>query len=105
MRLTLSRSPFPGSGNSIGSLISHASVSFRESSDSQSVMAFFNLPGLTKQDVHVSFQRNRLVVSWMEVEVMEREEQGVIVQERRERKCNRTIALPEGTKVGLLHMA
>ncbi|KAJ8521923.1 hypothetical protein ONZ45_g1447 [Pleurotus djamor] len=73
-------------------------VTFRESSDGRNVMAYFNLPGLTKQDVHVSYQRNRLVVTWDEVEEQEIEEQGVIVRERRERTCNRAIPLPEGTK-------
>lgn len=98
MQPTSSRQPSERHSSSKNTSNTKPIVSFRESSGGRSVMAFFNLPGLTKQDVHVSYQRNRLVVSWTEVEAMEREEQGVVVRERRERQCNRTIALPEGTK-------
>lgn len=73
-------------------------ASFRDSADGRTVTATFDMPGLQKQDVHVSFQRNRLVVTWENVNVTEREENGRIVRERREKTYNRTIPLPEGTR-------
>jgi len=90
-------------------LESHASVpkslkkqksisSFRESSDGRSIVATFDLPNVAKQDVHVSFQRSRLVVTWATAELSEWEEDGVIMRERLERMFHRTLPLPEGTK-------
>lgn len=58
--------------------------------------------GVTKENVHVSFQRNRLVVTWVTVEISEfQEEEGYIVRERHERNLQRTLPLPEGTRVRL----
>lgn len=57
-------------------------------------------PEVEKQDVHISFQRNRLVVTWVTVEMIEYEEEGgVVYRERYERSQHRTIPLPEGTRV------
>lgn len=75
------------------------STTFRDSADGRSVIAFFDVPGLTKHDLHVSFQRNCLVVSWDLVQVSEKEEDGRIVRERIERSYNRTIPMPDGTRV------
>lgn len=72
--------------------------SFRESSDGRSIVATFDLPDVAKQDVHVSFQRSRLVVTWATAELSEWEEDGVIMRERLERMFHRTLPLPEGTK-------
>jgi HSP20 family molecular chaperone IbpA len=76
-------------------------TSFRESSDGRTIIAFIDVLGVGKQDVHVSFQRNRLVVSWEVMEMTEYEEDGQIVRERLERNFQRTFPLPEGTKVRL----
>ncbi|KAF5367497.1 hypothetical protein D9758_003745 [Tetrapyrgos nigripes] len=73
-------------------------TSFRESSDGRTIIAFIDVQGVGKQDVHVSFQRNRLVVSWEVVEVTEHEEDGQIVRERKEKNFQRTFPLPEGTR-------
>lgn len=60
--------------------------------------------------MHVSFQGNRLVVSWRIVKITEREEpldaddlgSGTrILRELEHKKYNRTIPLPEGTRVCL----
>jgi len=77
-------------------------TSFRESSDGRTIIAFIDVQGVGKQDVHVSFQRNRLVVSWEIVDFNEYEESGQIVRERIEQNFQRTFPLPEGTKVRLL---
>jgi HSP20 family molecular chaperone IbpA len=60
--------------------------------------------GVAKNDVHVSFQRNRLIITWGTVEVFETEEDGQIVRERRERFFHRTLPLPEGTRVNLYYL-
>ena len=77
------------------------SSTLRESSDGKSLVATFELPPeVEKQNVHISFQRNRLIVSWVTSEVTEYEEEdGVIYRERFENTCHRTIPLPEGTRV------
>jgi HSP20 family molecular chaperone IbpA len=63
-----------------------------------------------KDDMHVSFQGNRLVVSWRTVKITEREEpfdaddlgSGTrILRELEHKKYTRTIPLPDGTKVRL----
>lgn len=55
-----------------------------------------------KQDVHISFQRSRLVVTWLTVEMIEYEEEdGIVYRERYERSHHRTIPLPEGTRVSI----
>lgn len=77
----------------------HSRSTFRESTDGRSIVATFDLPDVAKQDIHVSFQRNRLVVTWATAEISEWEEDGIIMRERLERMFNRTLPLPEGTKV------
>ncbi|THV07388.1 hypothetical protein K435DRAFT_643397 [Dendrothele bispora CBS 962.96] len=73
-------------------------TSFRESSDGRTIIAFIDVQGIGKQNVHVSFQRNRLVVSWEVIEFSEYDEGGHIVRERVEQNFQRTFPLPEGTK-------
>jgi HSP20 family molecular chaperone IbpA len=72
------------------------------------VTAIFDLPRVKKDDMHVSFQGNRLVVSWRTVKITEREElldaddlgSGTrILRELEHKKYCRAIPLPEGTKV------
>lgn len=57
------------------------------------------MQGVKKSDVHVSYQNDKVVVSWETVTVEDKLEDGKIVRERRERKYVRTLPLPEGTKV------
>jgi len=74
-------------------------TSFRESTDGRSIVATFILPqGLSKQDVHVSFRRDRLIIMWETAENTEWEEEGELVRERLIRTFHRTLPLPEGTK-------
>ena len=61
--------------------------------------AKFDMPGIKKQDVHVSFQRTRLVVTWQTVTTTEREEDGRIIRERQEKTFSQNIPLPEETRV------
>ena len=87
-----------------------SSVKYRESADGLTVTAIFDLPRVKKDDMHVSFQGSKLVVSWRVIKITEREEpidaddlgSGTrILRELEHKKYCRTIPLPEGTKVRL----
>jgi len=73
-------------------------VSFRESRSGRTITATFDLPGIKKDQAHVSFRWNNLVVTWQTVKISEKEEDGRLVREREEKKYTRTIPLPDGTK-------
>ncbi|KAG9315193.1 hypothetical protein JVU11DRAFT_4321 [Chiua virens] len=73
-------------------------VSFHESRSGRTITATFDLPGIKKEQAHVSFRWNHLVVTWQTVKISEKEENGRLVREREEKKYTRTIPLPEGTK-------
>ncbi|KAF8638319.1 hypothetical protein AX17_002339 [Amanita inopinata Kibby_2008] len=75
-------------------------VSFRESRDGRSMNATIELPPeVKKQDIHISFNAKRLVVSWMVIDLTEWEEDdGRIIRERVEQIFQRTLPLGEGTK-------
>jgi len=74
-------------------------TSFRESTDGRSIVATFILPqGLSKQDAHVSFRRDRLIITWETAEMSEWSEEGELVREKLIRTFHRTLPLPEGTK-------
>jgi HSP20 family molecular chaperone IbpA len=76
-----------------------ARCTFQESADGRKVTATFDFRGLKKEDIHVSFQRNRLIVTWQAQSVVERGGNGRLAHESRVDKNYRTIPLPEGTKV------
>ena len=56
--------------------------------------------GVKKQDMHVSYRVNRIVVTWRRTRIVERMEGTVKVRERQEKQYNQIIPIPEGTKVG-----
>ncbi|KAG2017985.1 hypothetical protein CC2G_007444 [Coprinopsis cinerea AmutBmut pab1-1] len=87
------------------SLKKHRSISnFRESTDGRSMVATFEMPPeVAKQDIHISFQRNRLVITWSYAEIVEWKEAGVFNRERTEKYYNRTLPLPEGTRFEEIH--
>ena len=63
-------------------------------------MVNFELPDVDKQDIHISFQRNKLVLTWETAELTEwEEEDGIILREQVRRMYHRTLPLPEGTRV------
>ncbi|KIJ66870.1 hypothetical protein HYDPIDRAFT_108810 [Hydnomerulius pinastri MD-312] len=78
-------------------------VSFRESRCGRTITATFDLPGVKKDQAHVSFRWNHLIVTWQTVKITEKEEDGRLVREREEKKYTRTIPLPEGTKFEEIH--
>jgi HSP20 family molecular chaperone IbpA len=77
----------------------HPRSDFRESTDGRAIVATFELPDVAKEDVHVSFQRNKLVVTWEMGELHEWEEDGVVFRELIRSVHHRTLPLPEGTRV------
>ena len=84
------------------SLLSH-SCNLRESTDGRSIVATFELPvEVSKQDIHVSFQRNKLILTWEYAEIEEWMEDGVLNRERTLKHFHRTVPLPEGTRVSSL---
>ncbi len=55
---------------------------------------------VAKENINVTFQSHRLMVSWFSVTVNETEdEEGRVVIEKVEKNYQRTLPLPEGTKV------
>ncbi|KAK0193903.1 hypothetical protein F5146DRAFT_998406 [Armillaria mellea] len=74
-------------------------TSFRESSDGKILIAFFDMRDVAKENINVTFQSHRLMVSWFSVTVNETEdEEGRVVIEKVEKNYQRTLPLPEGTK-------
>lgn len=77
---------------------------FRESQDGRCIVATFEMaPEVAKQDVHISFQRNRLVITWTHNEVTEWKDNGIFNRERVQKYYNRTLPLPEGTRHEEIH--
>lgn len=61
--------------------------------------ATFEIPGVQKQDMHVSFRSKHIIVTWRMRHAKEKIEDGVLVRDRQEVKHTQFIPLPEGTKV------
>ncbi|KAH9481403.1 hypothetical protein JR316_0005929 [Psilocybe cubensis] len=77
---------------------------FRESTDGRAIVATFDLPEVAKQDIHISFQRNKLVLTWESGEITEwEEEDGVVLREHVRKMFHRTLPLPEGTRFEEIH--
>ncbi|CDO74963.1 hypothetical protein BN946_scf184945.g35 [Trametes cinnabarina] len=76
-------------------------VEVKESPDgrnTEQLSIMFDLTGVKKQDMHVSYRTTRLIVNWRVERVTERKEGDAIVRDREVRKYSHTIPLPEGTK-------
>ncbi|KAF6757300.1 hypothetical protein DFP72DRAFT_253619 [Ephemerocybe angulata] len=87
------------------SLKKHKSIcNLRESTDGRSIVATFDLPlEVAKPDIHVSFQRNKLILTWEYAEIDEWMEGGVLNRERTLKHFHRTVPLPEGTRFEEIH--
>ena len=66
------------------------------------MLVTFDMTGVKKQDMHVSYRTNRLIVSWRVERTVERQDGDVVVREREVRRYSHTIPLPDGTKVCFL---
>ena len=62
-------------------------------------MATFDMADVGKEDMHVSFKKDRIIVSWRRVKIIEKREDGALVRERKEKQYSQIIPLPEGTSV------
>jgi HSP20 family molecular chaperone IbpA len=80
-------------------MVSQHCIAIKQGTHPVQVTARFDMPGIKKEAVHVSFQRTRLVVTWQNITVTEQEEEGRIVRERQEKTYSQSILLPEGTRV------
>ncbi|KAL5526021.1 hypothetical protein ACEPAG_7359 [Sanghuangporus baumii] len=74
------------------------SLTFRDSPNGKNTLAVLNLPGVLKSDVHISYQYRRLIISYKTVEETEKWEPDKVVQEVNERRCVRSIPLPENIR-------
>jgi len=73
-------------------------ATFRESHDGRMITATFDLPGIKKSQVHISYRGHYLIVDWETVNITEHEEGGKIVRDRKEKKYSRTLPIPDGTR-------
>lgn len=73
------------------------SATFGESSDGRRTTVSFDMSDVGKQDMHVSFRTNKIIVSWRRVRITEKREDDALIRERTEKQFNQIIPLPEGT--------
>lgn len=76
-------------------------VDIHESPEANLVTAWFELPGLTKENVSLDIQKGRLIVSG-ESAYKDVDEKGFIHRERRVGRFERTLPLPSGVQVSFL---
>lgn len=57
------------------------------------------MSGVKKEDMHVSFKGNRVVVTWRKTRMIEKKEGEILVRERLEKQYSQVFPLPEGTQV------
>ena len=70
-----------------------------ENANKNLMTATFELPGLSKNNVHLDVQNGNLAISGETSQSSEQQEQGYAIKERKFGRFVRTIRLPEGTKV------
>ena len=61
--------------------------------------ASFEFPGLSKEDIKIDVQHNKLTVSAEAKQSIDHKDSGYAVRERRFGKFSRTLQLPQGVKV------
>ncbi|KAJ7475890.1 hypothetical protein FB451DRAFT_1245125 [Mycena latifolia] len=71
---------------------------FRPSPEKNYMVAIFDLRGVEKDDIRVTFRRDHIMVSWEKWEVENWEEEDCIARRTVERVYHRVIPLAEGTK-------
>ena len=75
-------------------------MDLHEDAENNVVTATFDLPGLTKDKVHIDLQNGNLTISGEVVESAEKTSQVYAIRERESGQFSRSVKLPEGTKVG-----
>jgi len=72
-------------------------MDLHEDTEKNLVIATFELPGLSKDQVGIDVHNGNLTISGSVSESSEKEEHSYVVRERRSGKFSRTIKLPEAT--------
>lgn len=85
-----------------GLTVSRQTIFFTSQLTVHQVTAIFETSGVRKEDMHVSFRADRLVVTWRQARVTEKKEGNTILRARDEIRHSHTIPLPEGTKACIL---
>jgi hypothetical protein len=70
-----------------------------ENPDKNIMTATFELPGLTKDNVHIDVQNGNLAVSGENTQSSEQHGKGYAIKERKFGRFVRNLKLPDGTKV------
>ncbi|PPR00779.1 hypothetical protein CVT24_000744 [Panaeolus cyanescens] len=76
-------------------------ANFRESTDGREIVATFDIPNVSKDDIHISFQKGKLILTWDVIEESQHWQHGV--RERSHKSYHRTLPLPEGTRFEEVH--
>jgi len=79
---------------------SHFRMDLHEDTEKNLVTASFEFPGISKEDIQIDVQHNKLTISAETKQSTEHNESGYAVRERRFGKFSRTLQLPQGIKVG-----
>ena len=74
-------------------------MDLHEDTEKNLVTASFEFPGLSKEDVQIDIQHNKLTISAETKQSTDHSEGGYAVRERRFGKFSRTLQLPQGIKV------
>ncbi|KAJ7650211.1 hypothetical protein FB45DRAFT_887278 [Roridomyces roridus] len=78
-------------------------TTFRTSPEKNYVVAIFDLRGVDKEDIRVTFRRDHIMVSWEKWEVETWEEEDCIARQTVERVYHRVVPLAEGTAFRDIH--
>ena len=76
-------------------------MDLHENPEANTVTATFELPGVTKEDVHIDVHDRHLIVSGESRHSAERDEDGYAIRERRFGRFSRTVQLPNSVKVSI----
>ncbi|KAG2067320.1 HSP20-like chaperone [Suillus decipiens] len=78
-------------------------MDLHENSETKTVTATFELPGMKQQDVNIEVHGNRLTISGESKFSENYDKSGCLVQERSYGKFSRTLQIPQGIKAEDVH--
>ncbi|KAI0691016.1 small heat shock protein [Cytidiella melzeri] len=87
-----------GSSSETNSTLMRPRIDVHEDAKTNTVTTTFELPGLSKQDVHIEVHNNVLSVSGESKISADRSEEGYAVRERRYGRFSRAVPIPQGIK-------
>ncbi|KAG2098215.1 HSP20-like chaperone [Suillus discolor] len=74
-------------------------MDLHENTETKTLTAIFELPGMKQQDINLEVHRNRLTISGESKYLENYDKGGYAVQERSFGKFSRTLLIPQGIKV------